>query len=419
MSKRIAILHYSAPPVVGGVEAVIQAHVRGLIRAGCQVTVVAGKGTRQALPKGSGFELIPEMDSQHAEILQCSRELEQGRVPASFEPLTKRLEQILAPVLEPYDNIIIHNLFTKHFNLPLTTALFRLLDGGALHGCIAWCHDLSWTSPHSLPKVHPGYPWDYLRAYHPDVTYVAVSRYRQSELAGLLRIPQENIKVVYDGVDPQGLLGLTPQGAALIERLGLWESDLIMLMPVRVTQAKNIEFAIQVTAALKAHGLRPALIVTGPPDPHDPANMEYFRGLHELRGQANLDKEVRFVYESDPERDLPFEIDSDRLGELYRFSDLLFLPSHREGFGMPVLEAGLVGLPVVSAAVPAAKEIGRQEVTSLPPKASPLQAAQLILKLMESSSQYKLRKRVRTEYTWQAIIKRDILPLLQQAEVVR
>jgi glycosyltransferase involved in cell wall biosynthesis len=322
-------------------------------------------------------------------------------------------------VLEPYDNIIIHNLFTKHFNLPLTTALFRLLDGGALHGCIAWCHDLSWTSPHSLPKVHPGYPWDYLRAYHPDVTYVAVSRYRQSELAGLLRIPQENIKVVYDGVDPQGLLGLTPQGAALIERLGLWESDLIMLMPVRVTQAKNIEFAIQVTAALKAHGLRPALIVTGPPDPHDPANMEYFRGLHELRGQANLDKEVRFVYESDPERDLPFEIDSDRLGELYRFSDLLFLPSHREGFGMPVLEAGLVGLPVVSAAVPAAKEIGRQEVTSLPPKASPLQAAQLILKLMESSSQYKLRKRVRTEYTWQAIIKRDILPLLQQAEVVR
>jgi hypothetical protein len=86
MSKRIAILHYSAPPVVGGVEAVIQAHVRGLIRAGCQVTVVAGKGTRQALPKGSGFELIPEMDSQHAEILQCSRELEQGRVPASFEP---------------------------------------------------------------------------------------------------------------------------------------------------------------------------------------------------------------------------------------------------------------------------------------------------------------------------------------------
>jgi glycosyltransferase involved in cell wall biosynthesis len=419
MSKRIAILHYSAPPVVGGVEAVIQAHARGLIQAGCQVTVVAGKGTRQALPEGSGFELIPEMDSQHAEILQCGRELEQGRVPASFEPLTKRLELALAPMLEPYDNIVVHNVFTKHFNLPLTTALFRLLDGGGLHGCITWCHDLSWTSPHSLQKVHPGYPWDYLRAYHPDVTYVAVSHYRQSELAGLLGIPLEHIKVVYDGVDPQVLLAISPQGAALIDRLGLPESDLIMLMPVRVTQAKNIEFAIQVTAALKAHGVHPVLVVTGPPDPHDPANMEYFRSLHELRRLSNLDKEVRFVYEAGPEKDLPYEIDSDRLGELYRFSDLLFLPSHREGFGMPVLEAGLVGLPVVSANVPAAKEIGGQEVISLPPKASASQAAQLILKLMENSNQYKLRKRVRTGYTWQAIIQRDILPLLQQAEAVR
>jgi glycosyltransferase involved in cell wall biosynthesis len=147
--------------------------------------------------------------------------------------------------------------------------------------------------------------------------------------------------------------------------------------------------------------------------------MEYFQSLHELRSQANLDKEVRFVYEAGPERDLPHEIDSDRLGELYRFSDLLFMPSHREGFGMPVLEAGLVGLPVVCANVPAAKEIGGQEVTSLPPKASPVQAAQLILKLMESSNQYKLRERVRTGYTWQSIIKRDILPLLQQAEAVR
>ena len=46
-------------------------------------------------------------------------------------------------------------------------------------------------------------------------------------------------------------LALSQPGEALIERLGLWESDLVLLMPVRITQAKNIEYAIQVTAALK------------------------------------------------------------------------------------------------------------------------------------------------------------------------
>jgi hypothetical protein len=40
----IAILHYSAPPVVGGVEAVIAAHVKTFQEAGYPVTVIAGRG---------------------------------------------------------------------------------------------------------------------------------------------------------------------------------------------------------------------------------------------------------------------------------------------------------------------------------------------------------------------------------------
>ena len=39
-----AILHYSAPPVVGGVEAVISAHAEVFQRNGYPVTVVAGRG---------------------------------------------------------------------------------------------------------------------------------------------------------------------------------------------------------------------------------------------------------------------------------------------------------------------------------------------------------------------------------------
>ena len=47
---RTAILHYSAPPVVGGVEAVMLAHARTFVAAGLEVTVIAGRGEQQALP---------------------------------------------------------------------------------------------------------------------------------------------------------------------------------------------------------------------------------------------------------------------------------------------------------------------------------------------------------------------------------
>ncbi len=73
------------------------------------------------------------------------------------------------------------------------------------------------------------------------------------------------------------MFGLTSSGWELTQRLDLLAADLIMLMPVRVTRAKNIEFALEVVAALKAEGLKVKLVLTGPPDPHDEKSMAYFQ----------------------------------------------------------------------------------------------------------------------------------------------
>jgi glycosyltransferase involved in cell wall biosynthesis len=307
----------------------------------------------------------------------------------------------------------VHNVFTKHFNLPLTAALFRLLDQGVIRGCVAWCHDLTWTSPNSRSRVHAGYPWDLLRAQRSDIRYVTVSQERQRELASLFACPPEQIEVIYNGVDPQELLALSEDGLALIDQLDLWDSDLNLLMPVRVTQAKNLELALRVVAALKAKGLQPKLIVTGPPDPHDPSNMKYFQRLMNLREELGVVYQVRFVYESGPNPAEPLTVEMPIVSQLLRVSDALFMPSHREGFGMPVLEAGLAGVPVFSSnRVPAAKEIGGQDIVRFVPEAAPEHVASLIVNWMESSPVLQLRRRVRQELTWRGIFQRQILPLL-------
>jgi glycosyltransferase involved in cell wall biosynthesis len=407
-----AILHYTAPPIVGGVEAVIQAHAQVFVETGRPVTVVAGWGKQTALPPGVGFVRIPEMDSRYEEAAQMSAILEQGQVPEGFEGLLNRLIETLTATLPRFDNVIVHNVFTKHFNLPLTAALHYLLDAGVIHNCIAWCHDFTWTSPSSRSKVHPGYPWDLLRARRADVTYVVVSRRRQRALAALFECPAEEIRVVYNGVDPAALMGLSTEGRTLATRLGLLECDLALLMPVRVTRAKNIEYALRVVAALKAQGCRPKLILTGPPDPHDAQSMAYFRSLQALRRELNVEREMRFVFESGPNPDAPYTIDSQVVGDLFRASDVMFMPSHREGFGMPVLEAGLLGMPVFCTAVPAAEEIGGADVHLFDANDDPARVAERILDWAEESQGQRLRGRVRQNYTWPAIFERDIKPLL-------
>jgi glycosyltransferase involved in cell wall biosynthesis len=413
--RKVALLHYSAPPVIGGVENVILAHTRLFMEAGHATTVVSGKGEKGALPPGVDLIRIPELDSQHPQILEIGRELEQGRLPPHFDEIVTRLAETLALTLHSFDLVIIHNVFTKHFNLPLTAALFRLLDQGMIHHCVAWCHDMTWTSPNSRSKVYPGYPWDLLRTHRSDITYATVSEERQRDLADLFGCPPGQIQVIYNGVDPTELLALSDVGLALINRLDLWDSDLNLLTPVRVTQAKNIELALHVVAALKERGVRTKLVVTGPPDPHDETNMEYFQGLLTLREKLGVDQQARFVYESGPNSAEPFIIDMHVVSELFRVSDALFMPSHREGFGMPVLEAGLVGIPVFCAnTVPAANEIGGQEVIRFSPEADPDQVASLILKWMKHRSVLRLRRHVRRDLTWHGIFQHEILPLLDR-----
>ncbi|MDX9864629.1 MAG: glycosyltransferase family 4 protein [Anaerolineaceae bacterium] len=412
--KHIAILHYSAPPVIGGVEAVIQAQAKVLLKNGYAVHVIAGRGDSSALPDSCAGTFLPLIDSQQEDILQASQTLEQGHLPHNFESLVQQIKNLLIPVLKEIDHLIVHNIFSKHFNLPLTAALTQLIQEGKAPPVIAWTHDLTWTSPNSRSKVHQGYPWDLLRQFHQGITYVTVSEKRQEELCGLLKISPERVHIVHNGVEPYSLLGISPTGEELSEKLGLLDSDLNILMPVRVTQAKNIEYALQVLKALQDKYQNPRLVVTGPPDPHSSSNIAYFQSLKDQRHALGLEKQMRFIYECGPDPEQPFTISDQVVGDLFRISDVMFMPSHREGFGMPVLEAGFAGIPVMCSPVPAAVEIGKADIVQFDPAQPPQKTADTLSRLIEDNPLSRFRRRVRLNYTWQALFTQKIVPLLKE-----
>ena len=410
-SENITILHYTAPPIIGGVEAVIEAHTKVFLNNGYTVTILTGRGGLNNPLENLKVEIIPEIDSLHPQISQISASLESGEPSPEFESVSKLLATRLISILNDSDHLIVHNIFTKHFNLPLTAALFSLLDNRTIKNCIAWCHDFTWTSPSSRSKVHPGYPWDLLRTYRSDVSYVTVSERRQQTLSKLFDCPIEKVNLVYNGVDPQELLGLSPDGFELINRIGLLDNELNLLLPVRVTGAKNIEFALRTLAVPKSNSVNAKLVITGPPDPHDNESIELFQSLKSLSNKLDIQEEVHFIYESGSDPKTPFYIKSKIVGDLYRVSDILFMPSHREGFGMPVLEAGLVGLAVFSTGFPAAEEIGGKDITTIYPGVDPQAAANQIMTWAANSKIYHLKRRVRQEFTWEAIFQDKIKPL--------
>jgi glycosyltransferase involved in cell wall biosynthesis len=81
---------------------------------------------------------------------------------------------------------------------------------------------------------------------------------------------------------------------------------------------------------------------------------------------------------------------------------------------MPVLEAGLAGIPIMASEMPAAMEIGRAEVMRIQKSESPEAVAARILTWTVESPVYRLRRRVRQAYTWEAIYQQAIRPLFTE-----
>ncbi len=414
MSKlRVTLVHYSAPPEVGGVETVLAQHARLLLDAGYPVTLVTGRGGTDSSFARARVVVIPELDSQYPSNLEIGEALARTIIPPEFYTLQARIEVSLKRIWQDSDVVIVHNMLTTHHNLPATAALYRMTGQSPVR-VIAWGHDVSRfvrASSEFPPRF--GFPWDLLRTYRADITYVAVSRARQLMLAQTLGIPRERIHVIPNGVDPVALLRLGELGQRLVNAFGLLEADVIALMPVRVTRAKNVEYALHVMAALVGLGLHARLVVTGPADPHDPDGQNYFRELLQLRRELQLEDKVHFGYEGTVPG-VPRLLSAEVVAELYRVSDLVLMPSRREGFGIPVFEGGLSGKPVFVTAMPAVSETGAELVHLIRPDESPEQLAARIKAWADEDVTQRLRQKVRQQYTWSALFSRAIEPLLAE-----
>lgn len=80
---------------------------------------------------------------------------------------------------------------------------------------------------------------------------------------------------------------------------------------------------------------------------------------------------------------------------------------------MPVIEAGLAGIPVVSTDVPASTEIAQDAALIFDKNQPPQTTADQIIHLVESNPLASLRRKIRQNYTWQALFQHHIEPLLK------
>lgn len=393
---RVVFLHYTAPSILGGVEQVIGVHARALRDAGDTVTIVTGRGTAR------GLETIrvPELDSQHPAVLRDRAALAAGVVTAQHGLLVATIQRKLRPILAKADRVVVHNVFTLHFNAALTEALahFAAERPGVF---IAWTHDLAWTDAVYAGQLHDGRPWSLFKTALPGVRYVAISEKVAMEFTRIAGVARSKIAIVRNGVDRVAVLGLSAKGVRFATRFELFDADPLLLLPVRMTRRKRIEIAIDACAALRTTFPKAALVVTGGPGAHNPANADYERELVRHAGPG--------VHLFHAER---VRVGVRELADLYGLADALILPSANEGFGLPIFEAGLRRLPIVCTDIPALRENAGPDATYLPLEADGAAFARAVADRLAADPIARLHRRAR-ENEWPRVLADHVLPAIR------
>jgi glycosyltransferase involved in cell wall biosynthesis len=221
----------------------------------------------------------------------------------------------------------------------------------------------------------------------------------------------EKIHVINPGVDMAHFLRLEPLSLRLVDRLNLLTADPLLLLPARITRRKNIEFGIHVIAELTATLPEVKLVITGPPGPHNPKNQVYLENLQSLSHTLGVTDQVAFLYQYG-ENNEPLHIPDAVMADFFQLADALFFPSLREGFGIPVLEAGLVRLPIFAADIPPVRESAGRWAHLFNPEGDPRKVARQITVHLKENPAYHLKQRVMRKYTWRNLVREQILPLI-------
>ncbi len=402
----IALLHYSCPPVVGGVEEVIRQQALLFKRYYQNVKIFAGSGG-QFSPEFE-VEINPLLSSTNRQILRAHQALQQGD-KTLFQQLANKIYRYLKRSLNNFNVLIAHNVLTMRYNLPLAFALFRLAQEDLLP-VISWNHDSPYFYTDYPPYLDQS-PWTILKKFHHKIFYVVISESRKQQFARLYG-EDKHIFVVPNGIDPITFFRLDPLTVRLIQEENLFEAELLLVQPSRLHPRKNIELSIHVTHALQQMGVGARFLLTGAYDPHEPQTVAYYRKLVTLSKDLGIHNDIIIIANYKFKSGQQITSDRIRIRDLYLIADALFLPSFQEGFGIPLLEAGMIKLPIICSRIPPFEEIGQQDVVFFELDESPRTIARKIIQFKQRLEPQRMFRRVIKEYTWDNIYHHQLYPLL-------
>ncbi len=230
----------------------------------------------------------------------------------------------------------------------------------------------------------------------------------------------KNVKIIPNGINVEEYERLDEATLKLREKLRLQWDDYVILMPIRVLPRKNIELGLKVIYELKklVGERRVKMVITGPPDPQAMIKQKrYLDYLNKMIKKLNLEDNILLIHDLISFRRL-YEnncITKWGIADAYALSDLVLITSKEEGFGLPILEAGVARKPLFVGRIKPFEELLKEGIEAhmfgLNEKPANI-AFKIFRYFLSDIIQYNFNNVIR-KYRWNGIVKDKVLPFLR------
>jgi glycosyltransferase involved in cell wall biosynthesis len=223
--------------------------------------------------------------------------------------------------------------------------VFHIIDHSYAHLVEVLPHRRTVVTCNDTDAIEPRFPLRSIAARILDGLASAervacISEATRTALLATGRVARERVSVEYLGVHPSCTPCAQPRADRAVEkRLGASDGAVELLHVGSTIPRKRIDVLLDVFHGVSSRMPNVRLIRVGDPFTQQQTNRAKQLGIDGAIVQ------------------LPF-LDRDELAAVYRRAALLLLPSEREGFGLPVVEAMASGTPVVASAISALGEVG-------------------------------------------------------------
>jgi glycosyltransferase involved in cell wall biosynthesis len=296
-----------------------------------------------------------------------------------------------------------------HFNLALTQALRELPPELREIKFVNWIHDATiWNPDYAEESKNSFYPWDGLRKSLEGYRTVVISDLRKQQVRDMLGLEDAEITMVPNGIDVKRFLSLEEFAYNVFLKENLAFKDMVFFTPTRILGRKNLELGIELVKALRGADKTVKWLISGAPDPHNKATILYYEKLESMIKKYDLENDIVFLSGKYDRR-----LSDEDITSLYRLTDILLFPSRQEGFGLPVIEAGLSKALAVISDIPPLADLGQKDAIYLKLQGEDMdKKAADIISYLGSSMSHRLFKRALRFYPWDVIFKEKIEPLL-------